>query len=417
MLARAFDKLVSAPILRLFALAGVVGWSVAFLAHAVTLRNPLQSDGRPVGGDFVSFYAAGQLVMQGAGRQLYDARSQWRAQREALRAPEYPNFCPFPYPPTLAVAEAPLSLLPFVPAYLAHVGLCLAAILAGLRLLRPALRRLAPFWGTAASLAALFYPLTVSVTCGQNTAFSFLLMCAFFAGLRSQRDLRAGIALGLLAFKPQMALLLGLAMVAAGRWRVVGAAAAVGVGHYVLGAIVVGPDWPARMLALLDAFWELNTAQHTSLSISLPAVLHGLSPAALRNVLLLGVCGLLCLSCVVGWRGAAPGGGISGPLAMTVSATLLIGPHALWYDTGLLSLAGLLIANDALARGGPFPAWLKGALTGVFVLGPTFHAAAGLGVQPLLAAPAALFLIAALAQARRGASAPARRETWKAHLE
>ena len=210
-------------------------------------------DGAP-GGDFRSFYAAGEIVRSGRAASLYD----WSVQR-AAQAATVPGstreFLPFAYPPFVALAYVPLSKLGFRPAYGLHtVGMAFMVYLAVL-LLVPVFRQIGsqPLAVFVALLA--FYPMLRAVG-GQSSAVAVLLIARAWRCLHDARDLLAGVAIGLLLFKPQLALpficIAGLLR----RPRIIVGFAGTAALLYALGAAVSGWSWLLAWWSQISPFQQ-----------------------------------------------------------------------------------------------------------------------------------------------------------------
>lgn len=172
------------------------------------------------GRDFVNVWAAGRLMHEHRTLDVFDPALFWPAERRLLD-PRLP-FHFWSYPPPALFLAAPTAGWPYVPALVAWTA-------AGLLVLFPAARaflaeaagaRRLDSWLLLASPAV-----AVNVGLGQNGAISAALLLGGLA-LRARRPVAAGALLGLLVFKPQVALLLPVLALAEGRWRMIGAAAA-----------------------------------------------------------------------------------------------------------------------------------------------------------------------------------------------
>jgi hypothetical protein len=287
----------------------------------------------------------------------------------------------------------PLARLPYVPAYLLYTALLLGAVVAALSVLRPHVPALRDHWLTVVAFTLLFYPMVITVTGGQNTAISLLLMTAVFGLLRGGRPLLAGMALGLLAYKPQMALLLGLLLLSRGQLRCVFAAGAIAVGHYLAGALFCGVRWPLDMLAALEVYWPIEDHFNGANSISLLGMCdYALPDVAFKPVGFAAV-GLTLAALLWVWRGASPRRNSFGLYwAMAVCATLAASPHAQWYDIGVLVLPVVLALNHMLTTGRPIGTGLRAALIGGFFCIPAYALAAHIGWQPLGFVPLVMLL-------------------------
>lgn len=171
------------------------------------------------GRDFVNVWAAGRLMAEHRTLDIFDPALFWPAERRLLD-PRLP-FHFWSYPPPALFLAAPTAGWPYVPALLAWTAAGLVMLLPAARaFLRETTgaRRLDP-WLLLASPAV-----AVNVGMGQNGAIGAALLLGGLA-LRARRPLAAGALLGLLVFKPQVALLLPVLALAEGRWRMVAAAA------------------------------------------------------------------------------------------------------------------------------------------------------------------------------------------------
>ena len=378
---RQVHRLTSAPALRLLAIVGLAGWTLGFAVHLAANRSLIDHRGEPVGGDFISPYAAGRLVLEGVGHRLYDLRLQQQMQGRIVGRPDFRGLCSFVNPPAVAVAFAPLAMLPFRVAYVVYTALLLAAYLLGVRLLRPHLPAFHQTWTTTAVLGLLFYPFVVTITGGQNTAITWLLLAGTYAELRNGRDIRAGVWLGLLFYKPQFALLPLLLVALQRRLRALSAAGVVAAILYLLGAAICGFDWPALMLRSLRTYWPLENHFNGHTSISLIGVCDAALPGGAGRVIGTILSLSVVASCVILWRRSVARPDLCWALA--VSGSILISPHTQWYDVGLLLLSVFLVVHAQLATGRGIPTgWRLGLVAGFFVP-PMFAAAQSIGFQPV----------------------------------
>ena len=393
MLRRALTALSSPSLLNLIALTGLVGWAIAFIVHLPSLRSLVDKNGDAVGGDFIAFYTAGRLINEGQGGRLYDLQLQQATQRQILDRPDYAGLNSYVNPPALAALLVPLARLAYLPAYLLYTLLLLCAFLAAMYLLRPHLPTLHQYWFVVVALSLMFYPMVVTITGGQNTPITLLLIAAAYVALRRGRVVLAGLALGLLCYKPQMALLLCLLLLSRGQFRCVLTAGAVGVGHYLVGAVVCGVRWPLEMLAALRTYWPIEDHFNGANSISLLGLCDYALPAAAFMPVGLAAAGLTLAAVLWTWRRAAPRrDSFALYWGMAVCATLAVSPHTQWYDVGLVLLVVLLALNYLLTSGQPISTGLRAALLLGFFVVPAYPIAAHLGWQPLAFVPLVMLL-------------------------
>lgn len=236
-------------------------------------------------------------------------------------------------PPLLALVLTPLAHVPWPT--VAYLWLAVNALLfAGGALLvsdgRPPSRRLA-------LLAAVFgfFPTYVALRQGNDTAIAFFGVALAYRLERDGRSAWAGAALVLAAFKPQMMFMLPVALLAGGRWRLLGWFAVSGVAAAALCAAVLGvgavQQWVLTIAlgrAHVNLIWaELNTAAYYLPHGALPVLLVGVAAAA----------------AFVAWRARRWAPGVDVIFAVGILASLLAAPYADAQEFSALLLAGWLL--------------------------------------------------------------------------
>jgi hypothetical protein len=197
--------------------------------------------GRPRPSDFLIFRMVGRLFWQGNVADAYDFKTFLEIQKAMLGSDE-PML--FGYPPPYILLLAPLGLardgvdylLFFAPALLIY-GWCLM--------------RLA---GARAGLAVLmaWLPIFVTLVSGQNGLLTGALLGLACVGLLSRRAW-AGVPLGLMIIKPQLALGLGLYVLVRREWLTLGVAAATALAALALATLVLGMAiWPAFLAGVRE---------------------------------------------------------------------------------------------------------------------------------------------------------------------
>lgn len=234
---RADGRFVALLFLALVGFYGVFAYSN--YAGAEGLRD---NDGILIGRDFVVFWAASVLALDGQIAQIFDLPS-FHAVQERLLGETVPLY-PWLYPPHGLFTILPLGLLPYLWSYLAWSVSTLALYL---------FAALGRSWANLRGLALVLAPATfVNLLMGQN---GFLTAALLIGGLRllDSRPVLAGVLIGLLSFKPQLGLLVPVALVAARLWRPFLSAAVTVVAVLALSLAAFGPDsWAA--------FFEMSTA-------------------------------------------------------------------------------------------------------------------------------------------------------------
>jgi hypothetical protein len=217
----------------------VTVYAVGILIVLAMSPHFIDPTGKPVGADFLCFWAAGGMALEGRAADTYDFDQLLVAEQKSMQWKEGQSAprLPWMYPPTFMLAAETLARMPY--------GLALATwSLATLAVYLAAIHGILP--GRAAILAALGFPAVLSnLTHGQNGFLTAgLLGCALV--VLERRPWVAGILFGLLAYKPQFAPLIPLALVVGGYWRTIGAAAITVLASTGLSWIVFGPaPWQA----------------------------------------------------------------------------------------------------------------------------------------------------------------------------
>lgn len=335
--------------------------------------------------DFSAFYAAGSLAFTPEVTEL--------AAITAFQSDAGLPITPFVYPAGMALPYAPLSALPYGLAAALHLSLMLAALVAAALLwarfggLGTVPRR----WLVLATLA--WGPAAAGVVSGQNTSLALLLVVIAAWALVRERPLAAGIAAGLLAYKPQLgAPMMGLLLLRT-RWAALAVAVAMLGVHYVAGVIATGGtfDWPTAWLHTVAEYQQADFAANGWQSISLPSfgrqleLLTGVPGLTYLGYLIAGVVLLACLPAMRRLPAAEA-------VALAAACGLLISPHAWVYDATLLLPTLAVMAARSQRRGWPWRDrwWIAVA----YIVALTWPLGGGLGftLVPVLvlAAPFAL---------------------------
>lgn len=324
---------------------------------------------QPFGVDYAAFWAGVKALSAG---RAYDfayvtALQGWPFGPGVMR--------PYVYPPTALFAFIPFATLPYWLGYGAWVVATYAlAAWAGRRLG-------APWW-------MVLMPLTALVAyCGQIT---FLVggLAAAALTLR-RRPILAGVLLGLAAtLKPQVLVLLPIALAADRQWKTFAATAATGVLLGLAAVAVWGLDDWFAWLAALPRF-------HDEVLLTSPALLaDAITPyAMLAQAGLPGALAFLLapLAVAMVWRTFRAPTDAADRLIVLFGAALLVSPYAMPYEAALMlpGVAAYLARTDDRL----WPLYATAAC--LYAAAPTF------GASPIVAAlalPASTWIRARLAQ-------------------
>ena len=195
----------------------LLGLSVLVFAGWIVASDGLISrDGQPIGTDFSNVYAAGTLTWQGRSAEAYAPALQHAAEKAVFDGREVP-FYGWHYPPFFFAIAVLVAAVPYAWGLAIWLVASFAAYLAAIRAILPRQETLL----AAAAFPAVF----VNVGHGQNGFLTAALLGGALHWL-DRRPWLAGVLIGLLAYKPQFGVLIPIALLAGGRWRTIGAAAA-----------------------------------------------------------------------------------------------------------------------------------------------------------------------------------------------
>jgi hypothetical protein len=290
--------------------------------------------------DFFAFWSAAQFLRLHPAAQLYDVlgfhhfQEGWGIGSQAE---------PFLYPPSALLMFRPLAELGYPAAFALWVLLGLGTHVASLL---PADRRLWPL----TVLAALAAPATAA--CAAVGQIGLLLSALVIGGLRlaRSRPLLGGALLGLASVKPQLALLVPVALLAARCWPALLAAAATAIALVLVsGALFGASAWIAWIAAIPGIAAMMQSA----------AVLWEAMPTVAANLRLLGAGSLpiavvqvlaACWAVSAAWRSFRRG--VTAPaIAVLLAGSFLCTGYALWFDLPLLSGAVILLVQESSRAG------------------------------------------------------------------
>ncbi len=308
--------------------------------------------GKVKGTDFLHFYVIGSLARDGHWRELYDPAPQYQRAQAIAPASSEVVFVPVESP-QLAVLFAPMTAWGYTTAlaiWLTIGVLLYAACCVSMWRAAPALH---PFPAVFFAACAAFPGFFSAVLHGQTAWLSLACVTAAMVALRSGRNFAAGLALGLLVFKPALggrcrpALPLRRRMArGGGRGDVRDRAAGNRMGLRRIGgdATLCGGISQActRIATLLEPRpGDSLRGYFQALALS-PAFALGLFAASALAIV---------WTTVRIWRSEAP---IDLRLASIVLALILINPHVNTYDLLLLAPVCVLTMN-----------WYAGSRVGV----------------------------------------------------
>lgn len=369
---------------RLFAypLIFLTVYVIAGLAWVSMADQMLDPKGKPLGYDFITFWAGSWLTWNDSAAAVFDPVKIMAAEQVAVPASE--KLFLWHYPPTFLMVVAPFALMPYVLSYLLWVT-------GTFTVYAWVIRKMAPQPQTVLLLVA-FPGAFLNFFHGQ-TAF---VTAALFGGAMltlERRPILAGILLGLMSYKPHFGVLIPIALICGRHWQAFIAAAITTVVFAAVSMLFLGIEpWIAfwNNIPLARSVFEdglIRWGKLPSLYASLRLAGAGLTLAYVMHGLL-----ALSVAVTVGWIWWRKP---SLPLraAVLVTGTLLVTPYMFDYDFAILAIPVALLAMDGYVRG-----WLpyeRGVLVLIWVMPlVAVGLADAVGVQIAPACIVALFIIA-----------------------
>ena len=310
----------------------LAGNAVASLILAALVAELIWNFRHPTGRDFVGFWSAAQMALVGHPAAAYDNAAMQNVQSAvAIGSVKLP----FSYPPAYLLLVIPFGLLPF-PAGMAAWSVSTLAFYVS------AARRLFPRSGW---LAVAFPAVFANGRMGQNACLTAGIFMGGMALLESS-PFAGGAVLGCLIVKPQLALLLPVAMIAGRQWRAIAGAAISSTGIMLLGLLLFGP---AATTAWIHQLPLLATVARDGLvgwsklgSVYAAARLAGVAagPAIMLHAL------VLVAAAVAVWRIWRSDCDYGAKVAILSAATLLASPYVFFYDGVMLVPAFLWLARE-----------------------------------------------------------------------
>ena len=202
------------------------------------------------GTDFSAFWAASHLALTQGPLQAYDVRQLTAVITEhGTLGKGAELILPWLYPPTFLLMVLPLSLLPLTVSYLLFLA---GTGLFYFRSISTLVGAQHP-WRQGLWLPVLAAPATlITILAGQNALLTAGLAGAAVYHL-TKRPVLAGVLIGLLAIKPQLAVLFPLALVVSRAWKALASALLTTVAFACVSVLVCG--WRTVPAFLANAQW------------------------------------------------------------------------------------------------------------------------------------------------------------------
>jgi alpha-1,2-mannosyltransferase len=330
------------------AIVAVCLWSL----YLWNLATPGLRDrsGNLKGTDFLHFYVLGSLAARHRGADFYDMNAQ--AALAAERIPQAAGLRYLPlYPPQVSILFAPLSHLPYEWALVlwwivsaSIYAICVFAVWRSCSRVRDQ--------GLTVLLAAAGFPAFFHlIAWGQTSALALACFTAAFFLLSATREFLAGLVLGCLIFKPQLALAAAVVFISIGAWKVLAGGLLSAAAQLASGVLYFGMAPLRQWLTIMR-----NVRSVVLLFEPRPYQTHCLRtfwsmliPSGGIALVLYVVSAIVVLGLTIAvWR--RPGTSLALRYSSLLLATVLVAPHLTVYDLVILAPAFLLVSDWLMAE-------------------------------------------------------------------
>ncbi len=306
--------------------------------------------------DFGGFYVAGKILNERSSAELYDLALQSRLYRETIPDADQSKTLTFAHPPFVAALFRPLALLPYRAAYGIWLVISGALYVCGLLILSGQTTQddgLSYPDRRTAFLVALSFPafLFEAWGGGQLSTLGFLALAAAVRFELAGSGFLAGLALGVLFYKPTLlVLLLPLALLGR-RWRLLGGTLVSGGALVLLSVAGAGRDAVLGYPRLVETYsrllaenpWFFQRYKYVDLSTFIGLLPGGESMAG-RAVFALAAAALAVWAARAWFRyPSLDACGRAACWAATIPLLLVVNAYSPIYDVTLVVVSAFLL--------------------------------------------------------------------------
>jgi hypothetical protein len=317
----------------------------------------MQENAPRPGIDYTVFWTASWLMLHGAPGSVYHYPLFAQAQVALLGGYVNHGFLPWLYPPTLLMLVTPVALLPYAASFLLFTALGCAAFVAAVLEVSSFSTQLGR--NRLAAVIVLAFPgVLVAAMLGQNSLVTAAL-AAYAMGVMARSPVRAGVCIGLLAIKPQMAVLFPLVLIAVRDWRVFASAAVTALVLVAASLVVCGTASIPAFAAGTAIVRELVLEHRVTYWSASPSAFAAMRLAGLSLFISYGV--QICVALLAAaatlsvWTRTRDMRLRAAALAVS---TLLATPYVWHYELAWLGIAIFCLAACGFEKG-----WLRGEQT------------------------------------------------------
>lgn len=319
-------------VIAVFILMGLALW--------LTSTEGLDLRGKPLGYDFITFWSASYLALSGNPVAAFDPVTIFKVQQLAVPGSEVLFL--WHHPPTFMALIYPLALLPYMTAYFVFVSLTLGLFVWMMQRLAPTPYTLILTLAFGGTLVNFFHGQTGFLI---TALLGGALMCM------DKRPFVAAILIALMSIKPHLGVLIPIALISGGYWRVFVHSVLNSLAFWVLCVLLLGTElWVVGIenLATIGHVMDsgaLSWAKMPSVYATI-MMLGGSTTLAYGAQILSALAVAAAVACA--WRGSAP---LAVKGSVLACGSVLVPPYIFDYDLTLLAIPIALLAQEGLRSG------------------------------------------------------------------
>lgn len=310
---------------------------LACLCAMIPVEGMLNWNGVRVGNDFIVFYSSALLASGGEAASAYDLAILNTYQHDVLGVE--PEALPWRYPPVYFFFLLPFTYLGYLGAFWAWSALTILGLMI-------VIRRITPVWYLPL-LVPLCLPVAYTMVAGQNGTLTAIVIGAGLIMLPRSAKV-AGIILGLLVYKPQLAVVIPFCLLAGRYYSALISMVVTAIVLVLMSWIIFGADpWVAFFQGLSSqtnsAFGadQVNWERIPTVVITAMQVFDSSRTAWMLQV---GVALFALTLAVWVWRATTEPGVRA--LAL-VASTPLVSPYIWDYDIAILIIPIAFLASES----------------------------------------------------------------------
>lgn len=306
-------------------------------------------NGNLKGTDFLHFYTLGSLAIEHRGEALYDMNAQASLAAQRVPAASGIRYLAL-YPPQVSMLFAPFAYFSYSQALALWLFISALIYAACCYSVSRVCLNLSGYGGTVALLAAAFPGFFHLIAWGQTSALALACFTIALLCFRKRQEFLTGVSLGLLIFKPQLALAVAILFLSLGAWRVIAGAVASAAAEIAAGFIYYGKQplliWLRTLGHVSEMGYTLEPRPYQT--HSLRTFWAMLIPWTSISLVLYVISAMVVLVWTIQVWKRSQSCGLR--FSVLLLATVLVAPHLTVYDLVILVATFLLLADWLLGR-------------------------------------------------------------------